>query len=61
MLDAGRAAMRLPDTSLDPHGPVAFWGYSQGFGAAASAAELAPSYARTSTSSAPTRARRRPT
>ena len=45
MLDAGRAAMRLSDTSLDPHGPVAFWGYSQGFGAAASAAELAPSYA----------------
>lgn len=45
MLDAGRAAMRLPETSLDPHGPVAFWGYSQGGGAAASAAELAPSYA----------------
>jgi triacylglycerol lipase len=45
MLDAGRAAMHLPDTSLDPHGPLAFWGYSQGGGAAASAAELAPSYA----------------
>ncbi|BBY28655.1 lipase family protein [Mycolicibacterium sediminis] len=45
MIDAGRAAMRLPDTSLDPQGPVAFWGYSQGGGAAASAAELAPSYA----------------
>lgn len=45
MLDAGRAAMKLPATSLDPHGPVAFWGYSQGGGAAASAAELAPSYA----------------
>jgi triacylglycerol lipase len=45
MLDAGRAAMRLPQTSLDPHGPVAFWGYSQGGGAAAAAAELAPSYA----------------
>ena len=45
MLDAGRAAMRLPGTSLDPHGPVAFWGYSQGGGAAASAAELASSYA----------------
>ncbi len=26
-------------------GPLAFWGYSQGGGAAASAAELAPSYA----------------
>jgi triacylglycerol lipase len=45
MLDAGRAALRLPQTSLDPHGPVAFWGYSQGGGAAAAAAELAPSYA----------------
>ena len=45
MLDAGRVAMRLPDTSLDPHWPVAFWGYSQGGGAAASAAELASSYA----------------
>ena len=28
MLDAARAAMKLPDTSLDPHGPVAFWGYA---------------------------------
>lgn len=45
MLDGARAAMRLPGTSLDPHGPVAFWGYSQGGGAAASAAELAGSYA----------------
>lgn len=45
MLDAGRAALRLPGTSLDPDGPVAFWGYSQGGGAAASAAELASSYA----------------
>ncbi len=45
MLDAARAAKRLPDTSLDPNGPVAFWGYSQGGGAAASAAELASSYA----------------
>jgi Secretory lipase len=45
VLDAARAAMRLPGTSLDPHGPVALWGYSQGGGAVASAAELAPSYA----------------
>lgn len=45
VLDAARAAMRLPDTSLDPHGPVAFWGYSQGGGATASAAELASQYA----------------
>ena len=26
MIDAARAAMKLPGTSLDPHGPVAFWG-----------------------------------
>ena len=45
MLDAARAAKKLPGTSLDPDGPVAFWGYSQGGGAAASAAELAPLYA----------------
>ncbi len=45
MLDAARAAKRLPDTSLDPDGPIAFWGYSQGGGAAASAAELASTYA----------------
>ena len=29
MLDAARAAKKLPGTSLDPDGPVAFWGYSQ--------------------------------
>lgn len=45
MLDAGRVAMRLSGTSLNPHGPLAFWGYSQGGGAAAAAAELAPTYA----------------
>ena len=45
MLDAARAAKQLPDTSLQPDGPVAFWGYSQGGGAAASAAELASQYA----------------
>ncbi|MGZ4527504.1 MAG: lipase family protein [Mycobacterium sp.] len=45
VLDAARAAMKLPETSLDPHGPVAFWGYSQGGGATASAAELASAYA----------------
>ncbi|PXX08417.1 triacylglycerol lipase [Mycolicibacterium moriokaense] len=45
VLDAARAAMRLPGTSLDPNGPVAFWGYSQGGGAAGSAAELASNYA----------------
>lgn len=45
VIDAARAAQRLPNTSLDPNGPVAFYGYSQGGGAAASAVELAPSYA----------------
>lgn len=45
MLDAGRAALRLPGTSLDPHGPMALWGYSQGGGASAAAVELAPDYA----------------
>lgn len=45
LIDSARAAMRLPETSLDPHGPVVFWGYGQGGGASASAAELAPSYA----------------
>ena len=45
ILDAARAAMHLPGTSLDPHGPVALWGYSAGGAAVASAAELAPSYA----------------
>lgn len=45
MLDAARAAMKLPGTSLDPHGPVAFWGWSSGGQASASAAELAASYA----------------
>lgn len=58
VIDAARAAMRLPQTSLDPHGPVAFWGYGQGGGASASAAELAPSYARRCTSSARGRAHR---
>jgi Secretory lipase len=45
MLDAARAAKKLPGTSLNPDGPLAFWGYSQGGGAAASAAELASRYA----------------
>jgi len=45
LIDAARAAMHLTDTSLDPHGAVAFWGYGQGGGAAAAAVELASSYA----------------
>ena len=46
MLDAARAAKKLPGTSLEPTGPIAFWGYSQGGGAAAAAAEMASQYAR---------------
>jgi triacylglycerol lipase len=45
VIDAARAAMQLPGTSLDPKGPVALWGYSQGGGASAAAVELAPTYA----------------
>lgn len=45
VLDAARAAKHLPGTSLIPDGPVALWGYSQGGGASAAAAELAESYA----------------
>jgi secretory lipase len=44
LIDAARAAMRLPETSLDPHGPVAFWGWLAGGHAALSAAELTSSY-----------------
>ncbi|WP_428370256.1 lipase family protein [Mycolicibacterium sp.] len=45
LLDAARAAMQLPDTSLEPDGPVAFWGWLSGGQASGSAAELASSYA----------------
>jgi triacylglycerol lipase len=45
VIDAARAAMQLPGTSLEPNGPVAFWGWSQGGAASAAAAEMAPSYA----------------
>lgn len=45
VLDAARAAKKLPGTSLSSDGPVALWGYSQGGGASAAAAELASSYA----------------
>lgn len=44
LIDAARAAMRLPGTSLDPHGPVAFWGWLSGGHAALAAAELADTY-----------------
>ncbi|BBY58673.1 lipase family protein [Mycolicibacterium sarraceniae] len=45
LLDAARAAQRLPDTSLKPDGPVAFWGYASGGQASLSAAEQAATYA----------------
>ncbi|MGQ4489228.1 lipase family protein [Streptomyces sp. 372A] len=45
LLDAVRAARRLPATSLTPESRTGLYGYSQGGGASASAAELQPSYA----------------
>ncbi|QWF77904.1 lipase family protein [Amycolatopsis sp. CA-230715] len=45
VLDAVRAAKRLPDTGLAKNGPVGIAGYSEGGSAAASAAELAATYA----------------
>ncbi len=45
LLDAARAALQLPGTSLSPGSPVMLYGYSQGGMASAGAAELQPSYA----------------
>ncbi|TNC26082.1 lipase family protein [Amycolatopsis alkalitolerans] len=45
VLDAIRAAQRLPGSGLPADGPVAIAGYSQGGGASAAAAELQPAYA----------------
>lgn len=45
VIDAARAATRLPAAGLAAGGPVAFSGYSQGGGGAAWAGELAPAYA----------------
>ncbi|MDI3409445.1 lipase family protein [Streptomyces cavernicola] len=45
VLDSVRAAQCLESAGLPDAGPVALYGYSQGGGASASAAELAPSYA----------------
>ncbi|WP_146827466.1 lipase family protein [Aeromicrobium flavum] len=45
LLDAARAALKLPNTSVTASSPIGLNGYSQGGGAAASAAELAPTYA----------------
>lgn len=45
VLDAARAALRLPALGLKRHAPVALWGYSEGGLASTWAAELASSYA----------------
>jgi len=45
LLDAVRAARSLPGTSVTPASRTALFGYSQGGGASASAAELQPGYA----------------
>ncbi len=45
LLDAVRAARALPNTSLTARSAVGLYGYSQGGGATAAAAELQPSYA----------------
>lgn len=45
VLDAARAAKRLAGTSLTSGSKVATYGYSQGGGASAAAAELQPAYA----------------
>ncbi|HVW45043.1 MAG TPA: lipase family protein [Amycolatopsis sp.] len=45
VLDAIRAAQRLPEANLPGDGPVAIAGYSQGGGASAAAAELQATYA----------------
>ncbi|MPZ67140.1 MAG: lipase [Pseudonocardiaceae bacterium] len=45
VLDAARAAQRLPQARLDPAGLVGVWGYSEGGIGAGWAGELAPTYA----------------
>lgn len=44
MLDLLRAAKQLTNFKVYPSTPMLMWGYSQGGGAAAAAAELAHSY-----------------
>ena len=43
--EEGHALIDAARATTQPHHPVGFWGYSQGGGASAAAAELAPSYA----------------
>ncbi|WP_106400130.1 lipase family protein [Actinocorallia populi] len=45
LLDAARAARAVPGASITPDSRVGLYGYSQGGGASAAAAELQPSYA----------------
>lgn len=45
LLDAARAARAVPGASITPYSRVGLYGYSQGGGASAAAAELQPSYA----------------
>lgn len=45
LLDAARAARAVPGASVTPGSRVGLYGYSQGGGASAAAAELQPSYA----------------
>jgi alpha-beta hydrolase superfamily lysophospholipase len=45
VLDAARTALQVPGASVTSSSPVGIYGYSQGGGASASAAELQPSYA----------------
>ncbi|WP_432167626.1 lipase family protein [Streptomyces sp. bgisy031] len=45
LLDAARAARAVPGASVTANSPTGLYGYSQGGGASAAAAELQPSYA----------------
>ncbi|WJR36059.1 lipase family protein [Mycobacteroides immunogenum] len=45
LLDIMRAARHLPEAELDPEGPAAIYGYSEGGNSAAWAAQLQPGYA----------------
>lgn len=45
VLDAARAALALPGTSISASSPIGLFGYSEGGSASGAAAELAPTYA----------------
>ncbi len=61
VLDAARAARALEQASVTTESPVGLYGYSQGGGAVAAAAELQPSYAPDVPWPAPTPGHRPPT